>query len=640
MTSVPQSSWTTPFAWRTYAAGVAWSVGLGWSWVSGVPDATGWLVWRTDPGGLLYLAACVAGGANFAGAGLRAASRLRLDMNFLMSAALIAALLIGEPFEAATLAFLFSAAELLERYAVDRGRRAVAALVALAPERAELLDDDGRTRSVAVETLRVDDRVRVRPGDKVTADGVVMSGFSAVNEATITGESFPRSKRPGDAVFAGTLNGDGVLDVRVTADAARSTLARIVALVREAESRRAPTERFVQRFAKRYTPAVVVAALVTAVVPSLVAGTADLLWITRAITLLVIACPCALVIATPVTIVSALTSAARQGVLVKGGDHLEALGSIRALAVDKTGTLTTGELAVDEFRVSDGTDAATLLTKIASVELRSQHPVAAAIVRYAHSRSGNRQLAVDEFTAVHGRGVRALVDGIEVRVGSQEFVSPGASPDVGGPLPGTLRVYAWSAEGSAGAFTLRDTVRGDARAVVSKLHRLGVNPIVVLSGDAFSTVDEVARVVGADDVRAPLLPHEKVAAIEQLRAEFGPVAMLGDGVNDAPALAAADVGLAMGAAGSPATIETADVALMADDLTRLPYAIALARRTRRTVRFNITVALGLKLALAVGAVIGVVDLAAAVLIGDMGGSLLVTLNALRLGRLRTEDLAV
>ena len=637
MTPQRPSPWTTPFAWRTYVAGVAWTLGLLWSWVSGSPDTAGWLVWRTDPAGLLYLIACVIGGANFVGAGLRAAARLRLDMNFLMSAALVAALLIGEPFEAATLAFLFSAAELLERYAVDRGRRAVAALVAIAPEQAEQLSDDGTSRTVAVDTLRVGDRVRVRPGDKIPADGVVVDGYSSVNEATITGESFPRGKRSGDSVFAGTLNGDGVLDVRVDVEPANSTLARIVNLVRVAEARRAPSERFVQRFAKVYTPLVVVAALATAIAPSLAAGGADLLWITRAITLLVIACPCALVIATPVTIVSALTSAARQGVLIKGGDHLETLGGVRALAVDKTGTLTTGQLSVEAYRVSDGADAKAVLEQIASLEARSQHPVAAAIVRFAASRGATRQLPVVDFTAVHGKGVRAVVDGIELQVGSEEFIDSDALATWGPAPPGAMRVYARSAAGPLAVVTLRDFVRGEARSVITALHRLRIRPIVILSGDAMEAVGEVARVLGADEVRARLLPHEKVAAIEALRGEYGSVAMLGDGVNDAPALAAANVGLAMGAAGSPATIETADVALMADDLTRLPYAIALAHHTRRTIRINIGVALGLKLALAVGTLLGVVNLAGAVLIGDMGGSLLVTLNALRVARLRAED---
>lgn len=639
MTTQRPSPWRTPFAWRTYGSGAAWTLGLLISWFTGVPDTVGWLVWRTDLSGMLYLVACVTGGANFVSAGLRSGVRLTLDMNFLMTAALVSALLIGEPFEAATLAFLFSTAELLERYAVDRGRRAIAALVALAPEQAEILHDDGSSRRVAVSEVRVGDRVRVRPGEKIPADGLVVDGYSSVNEATITGESFPRTKRSRDTVLAGTLNGDGVLDVRVSADATHSAFARIVQLVRAAEARRAPSEQFVRRFAGVYTPIVVVAALATALVPSLLAGQADLLWITRAITLLVIACPCALVIATPVTMVSALTSAARHGVLVRGGDHLESLGGLRALAVDKTGTLTTGRLTVEEFRAADDADAPALLEQIASVELRSEHPVATAIARYAMANGARGRLPVEGFSAVQGKGVRAVAGGAELRIGSIEYVDAESSVLWGATPPGAMRVYAKNAAGPAAMFTLRDSVRSEASAVIAAIHRLGIRPIVLLSGDANEAVGEVARVVGVDDFRGRLLPHEKVAAVEELRARFGAVAMLGDGINDAPALAAATVGIAMGAAGSPATIETADVALMADDLSRLPYAIALARFTRRTIRINIGVALGLKVMLAVGTVLGLVNLAGAVLLGDMGGSLLVTINALRVAQLRPDDVS-
>ncbi|MFP5355878.1 MAG: heavy metal translocating P-type ATPase, partial [Gemmatimonadota bacterium] len=592
------SPWTTPFAWRTYGAGVAWSLGLLVSWLTGVPDIAGWLTLRTDTGGLLFLSACAIGGVNFVGAGLRAAARLQLNMNFLMSAALVSALMIGEPFEAATLAFLFSAAELLERYAIDRGRRAIAALVALAPEKADVLNDDGSTRTLPVADLQVGDRVRVRPGDKIPADGTVVAGHSSVNEATITGESLPRSKQTDDVVFAGTLNGDGALDVLVNADAKNSAIARIVQLVREAQSRRAPTERFVQRFARVYTPIIVVASLFTAMVPSLLGGGADLVWIARAITLLVIACPCALVIATPVTMVSALTSAARQGVLVKGGDHLEALGGIRAMAVDKTGTLTTGQLAVEDFRVSTGANEGELLEQVASVEARSEHPVAAALTRFAATRGAKGMLPVAEFSAVQGKGVRAVVTGITLDIGSEEYMGAALSAPFGEVPPGATRIYARTAAGDVAAFTLRDAVRSEAARVIAANHRLGIRPVVLLSGDSLAAADAVGREVGVDEVRARLLPHEKVAAVEGLRATYGSIAMLGDGINDAPALAAANVGLAMGAAGAAATIEAADVALMADDLTRLPYVIALSRRTRSTIRYNIAIALGLKLGLA------------------------------------------
>lgn len=634
--SAQPSVWRSRFAQRTYLAGAFWATGLLLSWLTEGPDRAGWLALRLDAAGLLYTAAALIGGANFFGAGVRAVRSLRLDMNFLMSAALVAALLIGEAFEAATLAFLFSLAELLERFAVDRGRRSLARLLELAPETADRLRPDGTIETVVVEGLRVGDRVRVRPGDRVPADGRVVAGSSAVNEATITGESLPRSKRAGDAVFAATINGEGALDVEVTADAAHSTLARIVQLVQQAESRRAPVEAFVQRFARIYTPAVTGLAVLVMAGPPLLAGAPALEWFVRGITLLVIACPCALVIATPVTVVSALTSAARHGVLIKGGQYLEALGGMRALAIDKTGTLTAGTLVVTELR-ADGGDPEHLLHQVASLEARSEHPVGEAIVRYLEGRGMRPDAAVDGFSAVPGRGVRGRVGGMELVVGTEELVGEQLAARWGAAEPGTLRVYVAAADGREGAITLQDEIRPIAARVVEQLHALGVRPVVMLTGDSAAAAEAVGRTVGVDAVRWRLLPQEKVDAVHELRRQYGTVGMLGDGVNDAPALAAATVGLVMGAAGSPATIETADVALMADDLGKLPYAVHLARRARRIIRFNIALALGTKLLLAVGAVLGVVSLAVAVLVGDMGGSLVVTVNALRLARMRVDS---
>ncbi len=628
------SSWETPFARRTYAAGVLWAAGVVAAWLTGAPDQAGWLAVRLDLAGILYTAASLAGGWNFAGAGVRALRTLKLDMNFLMSAAIVGALLIGEPFEAATLAFLFSLAELLERFAVDRGRRSIARLVELAPEQADRLRPDQSVETVPVAELRPGDRVRIRPGDKIPADGRVVAGSSAVNEATITGESLPRQKEIGDLVYAATLNTEGALDIEVTADAAHSTLTRIIQLVREGEARRAPIERFVQRFARVYTPIVTGGAVLVMLVPPLVFGASGLEWFVRGLTLLVIACPCALVIATPVTVVSALTSAARHGVLIKGGEHLEALGGVRSLAVDKTGTLTTGTLRVTGFHVADGVAEAVLLHRVATVEARSEHPIAQAIVRFAEERGVRPGAQVGEFTAVPGRGVRARLDGQEIRVGTEPFVGPDPAAKWKGPEPGTMLIHARTSDGLNGVFTIQDEVRPEAQAVVARLHALSLRPIVMLTGDGADTAEMVGRRIGVDEVRARLLPEDKVRAVRALRELHGSVAMLGDGVNDAPALAEATVGLAMGAAGSPATIETADVALMADDLTKLPYAVRLARSARRTIRFNIALALGLKLVLAVGAVCGVVSLAAAVLVGDMGGSLAVTVNALRIARMR------
>lgn len=625
------SAWTTRFAIRTYLAGVAWTLGSGLAWLTSAPDPGGWLQPRVDTVGLLYLAAAVAGGSNFFGAGVRAALRARLDMYFLMSLALVAAFLIGEPFEGATLAFLFSAAELLEQYAVSRGRRAIAALVAMAPEQASLVNADGTTRTVPVAELSVGDRVRIRPGDKVPADGIVRSGASHVNEASITGESLPRGKGVGDSVFAGTSNADGALDIEVTADAKHSAFARIIELVRAAEQRRAPTEQLVRRFARIYTPIVVLAAILTALVPSLIAGAPSIEWITRAITLLVIACPCALVIATPVSMVSGLTSAARHGVLIKGGDHLEALAGIKALAVDKTGTITTGQLEVEGFHVSEGSRPDRVLSLVASAEAHSEHPMAKALVRHARARGVSTNLTVREFAAARGKGITAQVDGLGLRVGTREFVQSAGAPSPS-RTSGATEVVAVISTGEQATIFLRDKIRPDAGPALAELHALGVAPVIMLTGDAEPVAMEVARQVGIGEVLARLLPEDKVNAVTRMRELHGSIAMIGDGVNDAPAIASATVGIVMGAAGAPATIEVADVALLADDFTRLPYAIRLARRTRTAIRVNIAVALVLKLILGVGAAAGIVNLAVAVLVGDMGGSLLVTLNALRISR--------
>ncbi len=625
------SPWRTAFALRTYWAGIFWVVGLALTGLNASQPELDALRPRLDAVGLAYLTASLIGGFNFFGAGVRAARRRRLDMNFLMTVAILAALLIGEAFEAATIAFLFSSAELLERFAVDRSRRALASLLELTPEEADRLLPDGSIQRVAAASLEKGHRVRIRPGDRVPADGTVASGESSVNESTITGESLPKPKQPGDKVFAGTLNVDGALDVDVEADPEHSVLARIVQLVRNAESQRAPIEHFVERFSRFYTPSVTVLAVLVMLVP-LVSDQSDAPdWFRRGLTLLVVACPCALVIATPVTVVSALTSAARHGVLIKGGSYLEALGTVRALAVDKTGTITQGALVVSDFQTRGFSDPREALRLIASLESRSEHPIAQAIVTYASSQQGvASHEPVHEFKALPGRGIDGRVGNTRLMVGTEELIGTERAAEWSPPPPGTIRIYAVTSDGRQAVADLRDEMRPAAERVVRRLHDMGVSPIVMLTGDAVEVAKAVGREVGVDEVRGRLLPDEKVEAVRSLRERYDVVAMVGDGVNDAPALATANVGIAMGGAGSPATIETADVALMNDDLTRIPYAFTLGRRTRRTVRFNVGTALGLKLVLAIGAILGVVSLAAAVLVGDLGASIAVTLNALRL----------
>ena len=639
------SPWTTAEAWRTYVAGALWVVGLVVTVVStSEPESAGWLRVDTDPAGLLFLAAALTGGWNFFPKGLQAIRTLKLDMNFLMTIAIIGAVLIGEPLEAAAIAFLFSFAELLEHSAVVRARNSIDQLLRLAPETASVVDGDGQERTVPTSELRSGQIVRVRPGEKVPIDGLVLSGHSAVNQANVTGESVPVGKGPGDAVFASTLNTDGLLEIEATSDAGDTTLDRIARLVREAQSQRSATEQFVKKFARYYTPAVTGLAVLVMVVPPLMGMGTSLTWFVRGLTLLVIACPCALVIATPVTIVSALTSAARHGVLIKGGEYVESLGGTCAIAFDKTGTLTLGQLEVTDVVPLGAESPEALLELVASVEKGSEHPIAKAIVEHAEQRgSAGNGPAPEAFRAHPGRGISARVGGDPLVIGTLELLemmAAGSLDDEGKGRfdaleeAGKTVVVAARAGQVIGLVALADTLRPEAAGVLARLRADGVHHQVVLTGDQSYAAQAVGEAVGADEIFSELKPAEKVEAIRRIRSVHKGVAMLGDGVNDAPALAAADVGIAMGGAGSPATIETADIALMADDLTMLPYARRLSHLARSLVRFNIGFALGLKALLAIGAVGGFVSLIVAVLVGDLGASLAVTLNAMRLARVK------
>ncbi len=632
----PPTPWRTRAALRTYVSAALWLLGTAMAFAAGEPDVAGWLRVRLDPAGSVLLAAALIGGWNFFPAGIRAVRRLRLDMNFLMTVAIVGAVLIGEPIEAAAIAALFSFAELLEASAVARARRSVEELVRLTPERANVVRDDGSEESVPTAELREGHRVRVRPGEKIPIDGTVIDGESTVNEATVTGESVPVAKTRGSAVFAGTLAVEGYLEIEATTHAGDTTLDRIVRLVREAQARRAPIEQFVARFARYYTPAVTALAAATMLFPPLLGFGTGLEWFTRGLTLLVIACPCALVIATPVTVVSALTAATRHGVLVKGGEYLEALGSTCAMAFDKTGTLTLGELGVTHVEGLDGTSAGDVLSLAVPVEVRSQHPIGGAIVEHARFLGYDRDVPVTDFESRTGRGVLARVDGREVRVGTPALFPEHEIPARFEELEAEGQTVVLVGDGRqlVGLIALADTLRPEAAHVLHRLRRLGVHEQVILTGDHETVARSIAGALGVSDVRAGLLPEEKVRAVEELKARHEGVAMVGDGVNDAPALAASSVGIAMGGAGSPAAIETADVALMADDLKALPYAVRVARMARRLVRLNIGLALGLKMLLAVGAVGGVVSLMVAVLVGDMGASIAVTLNAMRLARVQ------
>ncbi|MEK9503873.1 heavy metal translocating P-type ATPase [Gaopeijia maritima] len=590
---------------------------------------------------LLFVVAALVGGWNFFPRGVAAARALALDMNFLMTVAIIGAVAVGETMEAAAIAFLFALSELLERYAVDRARGSVEALMELSPDRARRIDAAGEEEWVEIEALVVGDEVAVRPGDRVPADGIVVAGRSAIDESPITGEPLSADKSVGDRVHSGTINREGWLRVRVERLAADSTLARIIRLVQDAEGRKTHTEQFVARFARVYTPIVTLAAALVVAIPVLLGAPFEP-WFVRGLTLLVIACPCALVISTPVAVVSGITAAARNGVLIKGGRYLEALGEVKVFAFDKTGTLTHGRLAVERVEFSDGVEpeaAQRLLRAAAALERRSEHPLARAIAEHcgAMGLRADTLPPVADFRSVPGRGAEGRVDGRLVRIGAPEWleVDPPGEPEVGRTV-----VAARAVDDASGSrretvwFTLADRPREGAAAALDALRAGGVVHTVMLTGDGEGPARAVAARVGVDEVRARMMPEDKVRALEELERIHGPVAMVGDGVNDAPALAASSVGIVMGAMGSDASLETADLALMGDDLSRLAYARRMSGLARRVIRQNIAAAIVVKALLVLAVPFGWVPLVAAVIVGDVGVSLGVTVNALRLAAVR------
>ncbi|CAN5877174.1 heavy metal translocating P-type ATPase [soil metagenome] len=591
----------------------------------------------------LAIGAITAGGRYIVPRGIRAAMNRALDMNFLMSVAAFGALFIGEYEEAASAMFLFAVAQLLETYSMDRARNAIKGLMDLSPAEATVLRD-GREERVPVDRVEVGETVVVRPGEKIPVDGVILTGRSAVNQAPITGESVPVDKEPGADVFAGTLNGEGALEIRSTKPASDTTLARIIHSVEEAQSSRAPSQSFVDRFARVYTPAVVIAAVAITLLPPLLGFGGWGEWFYRALVLLVVACPCALVISTPVTIVSALAGAARRGILIKGGLHLENAGRVRVVALDKTGTLTEGQPAVVDIVAIDGTDRRQILALAASAEARSEHPLARAILRKAEEEGLDREPA-DDTSAIVGRGLRGRVGAEMVYIGSERLFAEMAPLDENiRPVLSrheaagrTVILVGSAADGGVptvrGVIAIADQVRPHAQAALRDLHRAGVERIVMLTGDNEGTARSVVESlggagVGIDEYRAQLLPEDKVGAVKELQRTFGLVAMVGDGVNDAPALATADLGIAMGSAGTDVALETADIALMADDLSKLATTIRLARKAERIIRANIAFSLLTKAVFVVLAVFGMATLWMAVF-ADMGASLLVVLNGLR-----------
>ena len=583
------------------------------------------------PIALVSVAAIALGGRDTLRKAVQAVRSRRMTMSLLMTVAVIGAIAIGQWPEAAVVIWLFGVAELIEALSLERARNAIRSLVALAPETATVRRNDAWV-TVATGEVALGEVVLVKPGERIALDGHVVSGSSTVNQAPITGESIPVAKESGDPVFAGTINERGTLEVTVTAAKGEGTLDRIARSIQEAQADKAPAQRFVDRFAAVYTPAVFVLAIVVAVLPVVTGHGSFRDWFYRALVLLVIACPCALVISTPVTVVAGLGGAARRGILIKGGVHLENARKLRTIALDKTGTLTHGTPALTDLINLGPLDDAEILRIAASIEARSEHPVAHAIVTAHHGPIAD----VDGFEAITGRGVRASVDGVTYTLGNHRLVEETGvcTPDLEQLLERLEReaktaIVLMNAEPLA-ILAVADTLRPTARQAVADLTALGVST-VMLTGDNQRTATAIATEAGISDARGDLLPDDKLRIVTELVAAGGHVGMVGDGVNDAPALARADLGIAMGAAGTDTAIETADIALMDDDPRKIAETIRISTHTAHVLWQNITVALGVKAVFFVLTMTGTASLWLAVL-ADMGASLVVIANGLRLLR--------
>ena len=612
---------------------------LVWPAVAGAALLAGFLAARAELEPLAlgcYAAAYLVGGWEATREGIRQLLKGRLDIDFLMVVAAIGAALVGEFAEGALLLFLFSLGHGLESLALDRARSAVSALAGLAPKRARVRGADGVEREVPAEDVAVGDLVIVRPGERIPADGTISEGRSAVDESPITGESMPVDKEPGAGVFAGSLNGDGALAVRVTMRASDTVVARMVRLVAEAQATKSLAERAAERFTRVYVPCVIAVTALAIVVPPLAGW---LPWdeaFRRAMSMLIGASPCALAISTPAAVLAGLARAARGGVLVKGGMHLEALGTLRAVAMDKTGTITRGKPVLAKALPMPGVSEEELLRVAAAVETASSHPIARAVVDAALAR-GIELPAAEDAVAVRGKGVEATIDGARAGVGRASlFASDGtrAAGEAVEPLRAQLEADAMTAMSvvhggrALGAIGVRDTPRPEAAEAIAALAKLGCE-VTMLTGDNAATAAAIAREVGVGTVRAGLLPEQKIDEVQALVARHGSVAMVGDGINDAPALAAATVGIAMGHGGTDVALEAADVALMSDDLTRLPFAIDLGRATRAMIRQNVIFAMGVVGILIPLTLFGVVPLSVAVICHE-GSTVLVALHGLRL----------
>ncbi len=587
-----------------------------------------------------FIGAILAAGIPLFKTGVKNLLRLEFDMRTLMTIAIIGASIIGEWGEAAVVVVLFAISEALEAYSMDKARSSIRSLMDIAPKTATIRRGQNEL-TVDVEDIQIGDIMLVKPGEKIAMDGIVKNGRSSVNQAAITGESVPVEKTEGNEAFAGTLNTEGFLEIEVTKHVEDTTIAKIIHLVEEAQAERAPSQKFVDQFAKYYTPAIIAVAFLVAILPPLLGGASWSTWVYQGLAVLVVGCPCALVISTPVSIVTAIGNAARNGVLVKGGIYLEQVARIKAVAFDKTGTLTKGVPEVTDLKFVSDNNRSKVLAQVAGLEVKSQHPLASAILKRTQEEAIVPKEVV-EFQSITGKGISGEFDGETYYVGSLTLFTKDLSMDVPHNIlelveslqkQGKTVMVAGTSREIDLVLAVRDELRDQATNILSTIHNLGIKETVMLTGDHHLTAKSLGEESGVKEVKAELLPQQKLEWIKHYEKNVGPVAMVGDGVNDAPALATSTVGVAMGGAGTDTALETADIALMADDLDKLPFTIRLSRKALRVIKQNISFALIVKLLALLLVIPGWLTLWIAIF-ADMGATLIVTLNGLRL--LRTK----
>lgn len=588
----------------------------------------------------LYILAIIIGGFDLFKEGFSDLIKLDFSMESLMTIAIIGAAFIGEWVEGSIVVILFAISEALERFSMDKARQSIRSLMDIAPKEA-LIRRNNVEQLVSVDKIDIDDIMIIKPGQKIAMDGLVINGHSSVNQAAITGESVPVEKQLDDEVFAGTLNEEGVLEVKVTKKVTDTTIAKIIHLVEEAQGERAPAQAFVDKFAKYYTPFIIIMALLIVVVPPLFFGGDWNKWLYQGLSILVVGCPCSLVISTPVSIVSAIGNAAKNGVLVKGGVYLEEIGHLRAIAFDKTGTLTKGKPVVTDFIATSSETDINYLSIISSLESLSQHPLASAILNEADKTNVDyKSIQIEDFQSITGKGLTGIHQNIRYYIGSPKLFSASVIEETAVKVQyrqfqeqGKTAMYFGTDEQILGVIAVADEVRDSSAAVISELHKLSIEHTIMLTGDNTKTAESIGKQLGVTEIKGDLMPQEKLDSIKALRTTYNKVAMVGDGINDAPALAASTVGIVMGGAGTDTALETADVALMGDDLQKLPFIVRLSRQTLKVIKQNITFSLGIKLLALLLVIPGWLTLWIAI-VADMGATLLVTLNGLRLMKVK------